>query len=60
MCSPICYVDLVWSQNGSTVFNSNPVTHFLKSTIGRVISWPALILLGYCFVKLTVAVDVES
>jgi hypothetical protein len=60
MCRPIYYVDLVWPQIGSTVFNSNPVTHFVKPTIGRMIGWPALFVLGYRFVKLTVAANAES
>ena len=60
MYSPICYVDLVWSQNGSRVFNSNPVIHFVKPKIGCMIGWPTLIVLGHHFVKLTVAVSAES
>jgi len=60
MCRPICYVDLVWSQNGSTVFNSNPVTHFVKPTIGHMTGWPALFVLGCRFVKLPLPVDAES
>jgi len=60
MCRPICYVDLVRSHNGSTIFNSNPVTHFVKPTTGRKICWPALFVLGCRFVELTVGVDAES
>jgi len=60
MCRPICYVDLVWSHNGNTVFNSNTVTHFVKPIIGRKICRPALFVLGYQFVELTVGVDAES
>jgi len=59
ICRPICYVDLVWSHNGNTVFNSNPVTHFVKPTIGRKICWTALFVLSYRFVELTVGVDAE-
>lgn len=60
MCGPICYVDLLWSQNGRVVFDSNPLTHFVKPTIGLMIAWPVLFVLGYGFVELTVAMDAES
>lgn len=60
MCRPICYVDLLWSQNGRIVFNSNRLTHFVKPTIGRMIAWPVLLVLRYRFVELTVAVGDES
>lgn len=60
MCRPICYIELVLSHNGNTVFNSNPVTHYVKPTIGRKICWPAHFVSGYRFVKLAVGVDAES
>jgi hypothetical protein len=42
------------------IFHSNPVTHFVKPTAGRMIGWLALFVTGHRYVELIVVFDDES